>query len=413
MDIKLPPLNGQNNIISNKHSIVLIGANGSGKTRMSAWIEFNNENLNIHRISAQKSLNMPTTTRTSDIKKSEQEFLYGETRINDDILWLKRVGKKTGRWQNHPETHLLNDFHMLMTFLFTEQYQQLLNDKEEYAQNNVPYKTKSKLDKIKEIFEDVLPNKKLKIEAGMITVYNKDVNSKLYNGAEMSDGERSIFYFIGEALCVLHDSLIIIDEPENHLHKSILIRLWDAIESARPDCTFLYITHDLNFTMSRINSQIIWAKNMTTIGNWEYELINFDNNIVDALKLEIMGNRQNVLLVEGKDSNSYDKKLYSRLFSDYNVIAVENCEKVIEFTKAYNKLNDLNYVEVKGIIDRDRRSDDEIKALNKDNIFCPEVAEIENLFLLPEIIKVVAEKLLKNHEYERIIQDVQNNVFKK
>ena len=39
----------------------------------------------------------------------------------------------------------------------------------------------------------------------------------------MSDGERAIFYFIGEVLCAKENSLIIIDEPENHLHKSILV----------------------------------------------------------------------------------------------------------------------------------------------------------------------------------------------
>ena len=61
-------------------------------------------------------------------------------------------------------------------------------------------------------------------------------------------------------LCAKENSLIIIDEPENHLHKSILPRLWDAVEKEREDCVFLYITHDLEFARSRTQTQIIWVK---------------------------------------------------------------------------------------------------------------------------------------------------------
>lgn len=39
MKIRIPDLNGQKQYIENKSSIVLIGANGAGKTRMSVWID--------------------------------------------------------------------------------------------------------------------------------------------------------------------------------------------------------------------------------------------------------------------------------------------------------------------------------------------------------------------------------------
>ena len=42
MKIRIPDLNGQKQYIENKSSIVLIGANGAGKTRMSVWIDENN-----------------------------------------------------------------------------------------------------------------------------------------------------------------------------------------------------------------------------------------------------------------------------------------------------------------------------------------------------------------------------------
>ena len=47
MRIKLPLLNNQQIYVEDKKSIVLVGANGSGKTRMSIWIDENNSDLNI------------------------------------------------------------------------------------------------------------------------------------------------------------------------------------------------------------------------------------------------------------------------------------------------------------------------------------------------------------------------------
>ena len=54
MKIRLPNLNGDETYIENKQSIILIGANGAGKTRMSVWIDENNKDINIHRIYAKK-----------------------------------------------------------------------------------------------------------------------------------------------------------------------------------------------------------------------------------------------------------------------------------------------------------------------------------------------------------------------
>jgi len=104
-----------------KQLIVLISAKGSGKTRMSVWIEENNSDIQIHIISAQKSLNMPQVVSPTEIDLAEERLLYRDT--NKDQEWLKKYGKKTRRWGENPETHLLNDFTLLMEYLMTENYQ--------------------------------------------------------------------------------------------------------------------------------------------------------------------------------------------------------------------------------------------------------------------------------------------------
>lgn len=406
MKIKIPNLDGTEKYVEDKSSLVLIGANGSGKTRMSIWIDENNPEINIHRISAQKSLNLPQLVRPTEMQTAEEEFLYGA--VSTDKNWLKKFGKKSNRWGNAPETYLLNDYQKLMQYLMTENYEKSIEYREKHKDGNAEFDNITRMEKIKEIWEDVIIHRKIKICAGKIETSNCE-EQNYYNGSQMSDGERAIFYFIGEVLCAKENSLIIIDEPENHLHKSILVRLWDAIEAARVDCVFLYITHNLEFASSRINSQIIWVKEFVTNNEWRYQLLE-DVNVSDSLRLEIMGNRQKVLLVEGTPTKSIDRKLYSKIYREYNTVSMESCNAVIQAVKAYSQTNNLHYVEVKGIVDRDRRSEEEILRLNEKNIFVPQVAEIENLFLLPDVIKVVAEKQDKT-DIEQIILETQNKTF--
>ena len=392
MKIRIPNVDDKECYIEDKQSIVLLGANGAGKTRktrMSVWIDENNPELNIHRISAQKSLNMPEYVSPTELKKAEDKFLYGTT--DDDRDWLKRYGKKSSRWGNEPEIHMLDDYRPLMELLMTENFEKSIEYREKHKDGDQEFDNETKLEKIKKIWEKVITHRKLKICAGKIEVESIEGISETYNGNLMSDGERAIFHFIAEVVSAEENSLIIIDEPENHLHNSILERLWNEIESARQDCVYLYITHNLDFARTRNNTQIVWIKNMIDKQKWDYALLD-SNEFSDDLLLEILGNRQGVLFVEGTQDKCIDRKLYSRLFPKYSIMPLEGCASVIQATKAYNKLPMLHYKTIKGIVDRDRRTEEEIGSLLKEKIYVPLVSEIENLFLIPKVIELVAKK---------------------
>ena len=91
-------------------------------------------------------------------------------------------------------------------------------------------------------------------------------------------------------------------------------------------------------------------------------------------------------MIEGDKERSLDYKLYSIIFNDYNVIPVGSCQKVIQHTKTCSELSDKHYLDVKGIIDIDRRDENELNNLRAMGVFSLNVAEIENLFLLPEVV---------------------------
>ena len=155
MRIKLPSLNDQQIYVEDKKSIVLVGANGSGKTRMSIWIDENNSDLNIHRISAQKSLNIPEFVSPSELENAKEKFLYGTAGIVDKKV-LHTIGKKINRWNEKPETHLLTDFDYMMEYLFTENYEKSIKYRDQHKEGNLDFDNETLLEQIKNIFENVI-----------------------------------------------------------------------------------------------------------------------------------------------------------------------------------------------------------------------------------------------------------------
>ena len=128
---------------------------------------------------------------------------------------------------------------------------------------------------------------------------------------------------------------IVIDEPEMYLHKTILKKLWDILESERNDCLFIYLTHDLDFATSRTSAKKIWIKSFTHPDKWEIEDIPTDE-IPETLLFELLGSRKNILFCEGV-KGSIDERVYSILFPELTIMPVGSCFDVINHTKAFNK----------------------------------------------------------------------------
>lgn len=199
---------------------------------------------------------------------------------------------------------------------------------------------------------------------------------------------------IGQCLAAPKNGIIIIDEPELHLHKSVQTPLWDLIEKLRNDCLFVYLTHDVDFAAAKETAKRIWLKSFDG-KKWDWELIEEDENLPDDLLVEVLGSRKPVVFVEG-ENGSYDVSLYRELLSDFLVIPRGSCTQVIQSVKALKVNSQIHHLDVFGIIDRDRRVQAEINSLEQDSIYVLEVAEVENLFCTEGIIKIVSERLARD-----------------
>ncbi|HFW6691372.1 TPA: AAA family ATPase, partial [Campylobacter jejuni] len=372
------------------NSIIIVGANGSGKSRLGAWMEKNCES--IYRIPAQRDVTISKNGIRYNYKEAKNNLFYGT--LNDKNK-QNAITHKYYEFKN-ATIKLYSDYDKLLNFILATEHEQLRKDRK----NNS--RTENIIDEIKNIWKEIFSHREIDLKEDEFLCIMDKQNE--YEARMMSDGERAILYLIMYVLCI-EEKIILIDEPELHLHPSLTNKLWDILEKHRQDCLFIYITHDLNFASSHTNSDKFWIKSYNG-KKWEFKKISTNEIMPQELFLKLLGARRNILFIEG-ENNSLDFKIYSALYPQYQIITCGSCEKVVQYTKAFNEQNALHGFKAYGIIDRDYRSQNEINALMKKDINVLKVAEVENLFLLECIILAI----LKQSNREDEIKEIKNYIF--
>ena len=384
----LPNPDGSNTQVEIEHngSAVIIGANGAGKSRLGAWIEKNMaDDVVVHRLSAQRALDIPDFATVKSLEQSLNALIWG----HEDPRYANKQHKWGHRWGSRPETFMQNDFDKVLSTLFARSAERdRLHVEETKAKKEYVPVQDSPIEDLIKLWDEILPHRKITLIDGKVTVKDVAHNTE-YHGKEMSDGERVALYLMGQCLSAPDNSIIIIDEPEIHLHTSIMQSLWNKLEEAKQNCVFLYITHDLNFVSTRVSSKNIWVKEFDGKEHWNWEEVPDIEEFPESLLLELLGNRRTVIFVEGEKGGK-DHSIYQSIYRTYNIVPRNGCQRVIDSVKAMCVNAQFHHVNAYGIIDRDYRSEEEIKALNKNGVYCIDVAEIENILLNEHILRMVA-----------------------
>lgn len=382
-DFQIPTPDGQVDVsISPGSSAIFVGANGGGKTRLAAHIE-DVLGLNAHRISAHRALNLNPAVP----KIAEQTALLGlrTGHAHESASIGNRIGS---RWGSKAAVSLLNDFDFLLQALFAEQANKSLETHKRVRAGGAEAAEATKFERLVEIWEQLLPNRTLSISGDDIEVSVPGIEEP-YKASELSDGERAIFYLIGQALMAAEDSLLIIDEPELHVHRSIMSKLWDDLEAARPDCGIVFITHDLEFAASRPAKKFV-IREYHPAPNWTMDAVPEESGFDEETATLILGSRKPILFVEG-DQSSLDQSIYRSCYPDWTVIPRGSCEEVIHSVVTMRNNEDLTRVTCSGIVDADDYQPDDIAYLGNLGVAALNVSEIENLILLPAVSRVIAE----------------------
>lgn len=363
-------------------SVIFVGANGSGKSRLAIHIE-SSGGESAHRISAHRALTLNTEVPKIKEDLAIKGLRYGATW--DGISISNREGQ---RWGSNVGSALLNDFDYLLQALFAEQARTALDTHNKARQNVTHSALPTNFEKLEAIWNLLLPHRQLVISGDEIEVRIPS-DSSTYKASNMSDGERAIFYLIGQVLVAAKDSLLIIDEPELHVHRSIMSSLWDQLESSRPDCAFIFITHDLEFASSRVATKYAIKEYRSNGSRWDLELLPENTGFSEELTTLILGSRRPILFVEG-NMNSLDKAVYRSIYPEWTIIPRGSCQDVVHAVVTLRANQQLTRVYCAGIVDADDHNSTDIIAFRNMGIVVLPVSEIENLFLLPAVSREIA-----------------------
>ena len=283
---------------------------------------------------------------------------------------------------------MLNDYDYIVQALFAEQANTSLITHKNARAGSTEAPTLTKFEKLVSIWDRALPHRKLDITGDDIRA-SVTGTTENYSAADMSDGERAIFYLIGQTLSAAPDSLLIFDEPELHIHRSIMSRLWDELEAARPDCGMVFISHDLEFVASREGQKYVLRDYKPATG-WIIEEVPTETGFSEEITTLILGSRNPILFVEGRDG-SLDLAIYRACYPGWTIIPRGSCEEVIHAVVTMRANSILTRATCSGIVDADAHSPEDVQFLQNKGIGVLPVSEIENLFLLPNVTKAIAE----------------------
>ena len=390
--LELPPLStgGEPPRLPGFRQLTLIGGMGSGKTRfMHALIAGAGERAFV--LSAMDAF---YPERTPSALAGSIDTLYADAIAKTPYLKGEAV----------------SEFDKLMFLLFNDECTYLLEHKSRMLFGDDPGPLRpTRLDRLIGLWQRIFPENQILRHSGRL-MFSTSAGSDTVSAVKLSQGEKAALYYIASVLYAIPGAYIFIDSPTRFLHPAILNSFWNSIEQLRPDCRFVYSTYDVEFVRARTDGVCVWVKGYDAESRaWDYQVLS-PAHLSDELMLTLVGGRRPVIFIEGDAEHSIDARLYPLIFSDYTVRPLGSCDKVIEATRTFGDLQALHHLESMGIVDRDRRTAREVDYLRKKHILVPEVAEVENLFLLENVIKTMAH--VRGRNPERLFLKVKDNIMK-
>lgn len=361
-----------------QRNTVIVGPNGSGKTTLANCFTSTIRQSTGIVIPAQKLLFVPHIVGIPLPEEVDRTYANYQSNPRDT--------KQTYDYRNGSDFPIdmarrFGDEMQNVILKFTSDIQSVKTSVFHAVRTQKATDSHTKADTAINIWNDLMVERKLVLDGqDHFAVKYQDTQ---YSAHMMSEGERNILYLIGRVLFAPSNSYIIVDEPELYLHKTIVNKLWDRLEKERRDCKFIYLTHDLDFAVTR-NAQKCWIRHFDYPNKWDIMPIE-GSEIPEELLMRILGSRKKILFCEGT-KDSFDVKFFEILFPNYTITPAGSCEEVISYTRAFNRYPH-RLADAYGIIDRDVRPQSQLDAFKADNVYSYDVAEIENLFLVEDFLK--------------------------
>ena len=393
--LTLPPLTagGALTIEDPPQRMVIVGANGAGKSRFAARMasDLADGAFTLSALTALFERDKPSASSRSVIDR-----LY----VNAAETAMMNPGSATTLLERLIWLLLRDEMINLLDYKLHRD-----DDVKSSGKSGGARLSPTHLDEVVKAWQEIFPDNKILIGGGSMLFARRpadnaeEADDDRYSAVRLSAGEKAVIYYLAAIGYAPKNSVVFVDAPEMFLHPTIMQAVWNRVELMRPDCVFVYTTHDLAFAATRTAASVVWVRSYDArTATWDYALLPPDTPLSDELYASILGARKPVLFIEGDSRNSIDMKLYSLIFKDFTVRPLGSCNKVIEATRAFNDLAAFHQMDSYGIVDRDRRDGHEVDYLRRRRVMVPEVAEVENILMLEDVIRAVAHYSGKNED---------------
>lgn len=270
------------------------------------------------------------------------------------------------------------------------------------------------LEPFQKIFNYLFPDKTLEpIDIRFLKEFEyRNKNSQLLSFGNLSSGERELVTMIFDLIYKeISHSVIIIDEPELHLHPSLTFRFIETLKELNNGTNqIILFTHSADLISSYYSTgNVFLIDSNSNEENQAYLLSKLNEKhseiarVVSA-NLGMFAVGKNLILVEGKTDRLIYSKIAQDIFPHFQIIPVNSVQNIVALRSVIDELdNNIFGVGLFFIRDRDGISAPIISSLEKNPRFrCIPRRHIENYLFDPEVLNAVASTLNIKSEPQKI-----------
>ncbi len=425
------------------NTVIIAGANGSGKTRLKdAIVEtmqgspimtlklkatrdeekktFQNEFIEVKQGQDNKTLNDYMRTRHF----GRGRYVGSLVQIDSDRN-IKTITYNPISWQvTDPDdketpstfyyTNFTNRWQDFMNYIHQKVAAHDRKLSEEVKTNpslkgsDILIKHPYPLEKYKDIFQELLPDKELQdINPAKVKEFSyKDSAGNILQFSTLSSGEQEVVKVIFDvARKDIKHSVIIVDEPDLHLHPTLTFKLIETLKSLGDHTNqFIFLTHSADLISTYYSTGDVYFIDINQTGeNQAHRLSELNQTHSELVKLmsENLGMfavGKKLIFIEGENS-SIDRLTYHAIaqnhLPDAKIIPIGSVGNIIALNLIEKQIRSSIFgIDFYMIRDKDGLTEDIINQIEANGrIRCLKKRHIENYFLDNEILFKVTEKL--------------------
>ena len=265
--------------------LFIVGANGSGKSALIQHFVSTKRNKKVRRISAHRQTWFSSGSidlTPQDRRQFDQQFMLHEpqfeSRWKDDYAQQKQsavlfdlVAKENTRARS---------------------IARYIDDQDSQRAVEFASESESPFDQLNELLAlgtlvVSLQNSK---DEEILAWHKNDGTS--FSIAQMSDGERNAAIIAATVLTVEPETVLLIDEPERHLHRSIIEPFLSALFDRRQDCAFIVSTHEIALPVANPKARVLMVRSCEWDGDtakaWDIEILEENAKLPEELRRDIL-----------------------------------------------------------------------------------------------------------------------------